>query len=60
MENIIILQERNATLYEQTYLTRYHTYEDRFTEEDGLQIAIGFVDPLSPEFTDSLNRTIDQ
>ena len=41
-------------------LKNYHDYSDKFTEDDGFQIAIGIVDFSTNDFSDPYNRTLEE
>ena len=60
VQNTITLQQRNGTYFQTSTKNSYNTFEDKFTEDDGFQIAIGILDLSTYDYYDHLNRTLEE
>ena len=50
----------NGTYFQTSTKNSYNTFDDKFTEDDGFQIAIGILDFTTGDYSDHLNRTLEE
>ena len=54
------MKYRDGTLFTSTVMKNYNGYEDKFTEDDGLQIAFAVIDFETDDYSDVAGRQLEE